>query len=215
MRSTSRLTKATLGVFLLGVVIALALLWRRDKAAEAVTTASAGLPVIMHTAGGRLEVATVTAAEAFRLADEKELLGLDLGTTVSHIQVTAVYRYYIEMAREWPIKVRGQTAIVEANTVMVQAPVGFDTQTLQKHTASGWARFNKQENLDKLERSLSPLLEARAAGYRTQALDTARKSVSDFVTKWLLRYHPLPQGGVTCVEVLFPGESASAHPRCA
>src|SRR4030095_11753539 len=118
--------------------------------------------MVMHTSGGRLEVATVTGPQAFKLdAPPKSLLGVDVVKTVSHIQANVVYRYHIEMAKEWPIKVRGSTAIVEAAEIKPTLPVAFDSATMEKQTKSGWARFDKDENLDQLERSLSPQLEER------------------------------------------------------
>ena len=160
--------------------------------------------------GGRLEVATVTVTEAVKLANPKELLGINLGTTASQVQVPVIYRYFIEMAKEWPITLAGQTLIVHAGEIKTQLPVAFDTRTIEKYTTSGWARFNKTENLDKLERSLSPLLEARAPGYKKLAIESARKSVSDFVTSWLLKHHPQPDGTAPHVKVYFPEESTAA-----
>ena len=169
----NRTTQIAIGVAALTAVIALALLWSREKPADPVRAASAAVPLVMHTSGGRLEVATVRAVEAFKLAE--------------------------------------QTAVVEAGEIQPQLPVAFDTRTMEKYTASGWARFNKNDNLERLERSLSPLLEARAHGHKKLAIESARKSVSDFVTTWLLKYHPLERGTVPRVEVVFPGEVSSAQ----
>jgi hypothetical protein len=196
-------------VFLLVVALFAWWLWPREKPSE-YKAASGSVPIIMHTSGGRLEVATVTVTEAFKLANPKELLGFNLGTTVSQVQVPAIYRYFIEMAKEWPITLDGKSVIVQAGEIRTQLPVAFDTRTIEKYTTSGWARFDKAENLEKLERSLSPLLEARASGYKQLAVESARKSVSDFVTKWLLKHHPLPDGTAPRVQVFFPGESRTA-----
>lgn len=205
----SRTAKTAVVAAAVAASVAVAVIWLRAKPADPVKAASAGVPLVMHTSGGRLEVANVKTVEAFKLADPMEVLGVDLGTTVSHVQVAVVYRYYIDMAKEWPIRLAGQTAIVEAGEIKPQLPVAFDTSTMEKNTASGWARFNKQDNLDKLEQSLSPLLEARAYGYRNLAIESARKTVSDFVTTWLIKYHPLEPGQAPRVEVVFPGEAAS------
>lgn len=207
----SKLKHAATVAFLFLLIIAVfAWFSLREMPSEKYTTASASVPLVMHTSGGRLEVATVTVTEAFKLANPKELLGIDLGTTVSQIQVPVIYRYFIEMAKEWPITPAGQSVMVQAGEIKTQLPVAFDTRTVEKYTTSGWARFNKTENLKKLERSLSPLLEARAPGYKKLALESARKSVSDFVTTWLLKHHPLPDGTAPRVQVFFPGESTAA-----
>ena len=207
-----RTKQATAGAaLLLAVIVVSAWLWPHERPTDKSTAASASVPLVMHTSGGRLEVATVTATEAFKLATPKELLGIDLGTTVSQIQVPVVYRFYIEMTKEWPITPDGQSLIVQAGEIKPQLPVAFDTRTIEKHTTSGWARFNKAANLDKLERSLSPLLEARAPGYKQLATEAARKSVSDFVTTWLLKHHPLPDGTTRRVHVFFPGEAPTTQ----
>jgi hypothetical protein len=180
------------------------------------TVATADVPIVMHTSGGRLEVATVTATEAFKLdGPPKSLLGVDLGHTVSHVQVKVVYRYYIDMAKEWPIQVRGSTAVVEADEVKPSLPVAFDTATMEKQTKSGWARFDKHENLDKLERLLSSELEKRAYGYRSLALDSARRSVADFVRTWLIKEQHWKQGPTHQVNVVFPGEKSALEPTTA
>jgi hypothetical protein len=189
-------------------VIALAwLVWPREKPNSRVTVATTDVPIVMHTSGGRLEVATVTASESFKLdAPPKSLLGVDLGKTVSNVQVKVVYRYHIEMAKEWPIKIQGTAAIVEAGEVRPTLPVAFDTATMEKQTTSGWARFDKHENLDELERRLSPKLEERAYGYKGLALESARKSVGDFVRIWLVKEQHSPQSVRYQVQVVFPGE---------
>ena len=206
----NKIKQATAVAFIFLIIAVFAWLWPREKPSEKYTAASASVPLVMHTSGGRLEVATVTVTEAFKLANPKELLGINLGTTVSQVQVPVIYRYFIEMAKEWPITLAGQTLIVQAGEIKTQLPVAFDTRTIEKYTTSGWARFNKTENLDKLERSLSPLLEARAPGYKKLAIESARKSVSDFVTSWLLKHHPQPDGTAPRVQVYFPEESTAA-----
>ncbi len=163
----NRIKQATAVAFILVVIVVSAWLWPKAKPSEKYTAASASVPLVMHTSCGRLEVATVTVTEAFKLANPKALLGIHLGTTVSQVQVPVIYRYFIEMAKEWPITSDEQALIiVQAGEIKTQLPVAFDTRTMEKYTTSGWALFNKAENLDKLEQALSPLLEARAPGYK-------------------------------------------------
>jgi hypothetical protein len=79
------------------------LLWPSEKPRGKLSSATPDVPIVMHTDGGRLEVATVTATEAFQFeAPPQSLLGIDLGKTVSHVQVKVVYRYHIDMAKEGP-----------------------------------------------------------------------------------------------------------------
>lgn len=203
--------QAIVSAFFLLVIALSVWFWFKwsEVPAEKYTAASSSIPIVMHTSGGQLVVATVTVTEGFKLKNAKELLGIDLGTTVSQIQVPVVYRYYIEMAKEWPIDVDGNTLMVKAGEIKTLLPVAFDTRTMEKYTTSGWARFNKMENLDKLEHAISPLLEARAIGYKKLTVEAARKSVTDFVTTWLAKNHPQTNGKKLRVQVLFPGEISS------
>lgn len=125
---------------------------------------------------------------------------------MSHVQTKVVYRFHIEMAKEWPIRFQGTTAVVEAGEIKPTLPVAFDTATMEKQTKSGWARFDKHKNLDELERRMSPELEKRAHGYKALALESARKSVGDFVRTWLVKEQHWQQGATYSVQAVFPGE---------
>ncbi|NBU24435.1 MAG: hypothetical protein EBS39_02200 [Gammaproteobacteria bacterium] len=171
-------------------------------------------PVVMRTKGGLLEVATVRALERFTREDSRDFWGIDLGTTVSQIQVPVTYRFHIEMAREWPIELRGRTAIARAPAIKPSLPVAFDTTAMEKYTRAGWARFNKEENLEALERSMTSTLAERAAGdaYRGLAEDAARRTIAEFVTTWLLKETDWKRDPLHKVVVLFPGEKPPPLP---
>ena len=209
-RMNQRMRLAVSAAALAGAVVLLGwLFWPKAKPTGSVIVGTADVPVVMHTSGGRLEVATVSATESFRFdAPAKALLGVDLGKTVSQVQAKVVYRYYIDMAVQWPIRFSGTTAVVEAGEIKPTVPVAFDTATMQKQTMSGWARFDKRENLDELERRMSPELAKRAMGYQGLALESARKSVGDFVRTWLIKEQHWKQGTTLTVRVVFPGEPA-------
>ncbi|MBL8288870.1 MAG: hypothetical protein JNL85_12875 [Rubrivivax sp.] len=196
------------------MLLAAGLAWTlrpKDQAAGRVTVTAADVPVVMHTSGGRLEVATVTATELFRLdAPPRTFFGIDLGSTVSQVRVKVVYRYHIEMAKEWPIRFQGAGAVVEAGAVKPTLPVAFDTATLEKETRSGWGRFDKHQNLFELERRMTPELDRRSLGYQGLALEAARRSVGDFVRTWLVKERFWPAGTATTVQVVFPGEPLPA-----
>jgi hypothetical protein len=197
----------------LAAAVALAgwLAWDRFFARSSVIETSvgaSGLPVVMRSAGGLLEISTVTVHERFKRTDTKEFWGIPLGTTVSIIQVPVTYRYHIEMAKEWPIHIDGKTAVVRAGEVKPSLPVAFDTATMEKYTQSGWARFNKDENLALLEKSITPELKTRAAipAIRQLAVDAGRQTVREFVTTWLLKEQGWKRDADHKVVVLFPGE---------
>ncbi|RYY72689.1 MAG: hypothetical protein EOO24_47375 [Comamonadaceae bacterium] len=170
-----------------------------------------GMPVVMPTSGGRLEVASVTVYERFRREDVKNLLGVELpmlGTTETHLQLRTVYRYHIEMQRAWPIERHGDAWVVRAGAVKPSLPVAFDTRDLQHYTREGWARFNASESTVDLLRGISPELETRAQlpAYRQLAADAGRKTVADFVRTWLLEQRHATDPAKAKVVVLYPGE---------
>jgi hypothetical protein len=169
---------------------------------------ASGIPVVMRSPGGLLEIATVTVYERFKRTDTKEFWGIPLGTTVSIIQVPVIYRYHIEMAKEWPIHISGKTAVVRAGDVKPSLPAAIDTAGMEKYTQNGWARFNKEENLETLERSMTPELAIRAnnPAIRQLAVDAGRQTVREFVTSWLLRQQGWKRDADSKVVVLFPGE---------
>lgn len=213
------LRSGLVGVVLTAAAVALGIGWvahRLDGDTREVrsTIVAPEKPVVMRTKGGLLEVATVRALERFTREDSRDFWGLDLGTTVSQIQVPVTYRFHIEMAREWPIEIRGRTAIARAPAIKPSLPVAFDTTLMEKYTRAGWARFNKEENLEALERSMTPTLAERAAGdaYRGLAEDAARKTLAEFITIWLLKETDWKRDPAHKVIVLFPGEKPPPLP---
>ena len=104
---------------------------------------------------------------------------------------------------------RGQTAVVVAPDLRPSLPVAIDTGTWREKTESGWARFDKHEQLEALRRSLSADLEERAADERRVALarEASRRTIGEFVEKWLLVKDPAWKAGAfTAVKVYFPDE---------
>jgi hypothetical protein len=169
---------------------------------------ASGVPVVMRSPGGLLEISTVTVYERFRRTDTREFWGIPLGTTVSIIQVPVTYRYHIEMAREWPIYINGTTATVRTAEVKPSLPAAIDTAKMEKYTQNGWARFNKDENLETLERSITPELQNRAGvpAIRQLAMDAGRQTVREFVTTWLLKEQGWKRDPQYKVLVVFPGD---------
>ena len=168
-------------------------------------------PIVMPTNGGQLGVAILTAKERFTRTTHSEILGLELpfGKTTSHVQAGVTYRYHIEMEKRWPISVKGKTAVVHAPKIEPTLPVAFDTATLQKYTESGWARFDKNENLAELERTITGQLQNRATSpqYEQMVKDAARQTVQSFVSTWLLSNQQWGREPEYRVVVLFPGET--------
>ena len=112
------------------------------------------------------------------------------------------------------LEVRGLTAIARAPAIKPSLPVAFDTTLMEQYTRAGWARFNKEENLEALQRSMTPTLAARASGgaYRGLAEDAGRKTIAEFVTIWLLKETDWKRDPAHKVVVLFPGEARPPLP---
>ena len=170
-------------------------------------------PEVIETGGGRLLVATVRAVERFTKKDPKDILGVPLGTTESQVQATVTYRYHITMEKRWPVEIDGKTAIVRAPKIEATLPAAFDTATVRKYTANGWARFNKDENLETLERTITGQIQSRAVSpqYDQIVKDASRETVRAFVSTWLLSQRKWGREPEFRIVVLFPGESLAAR----
>ena len=77
---------------------------------------------------------------------------------------------------------------------------------MQKQTVSGWARFDKHENLAELEHRVTPELANRANGYLVLALPSARISVANFARSWLSKNHYWDNLKIADVKVIFPDD---------
>jgi hypothetical protein len=167
-------------------------------------------PVISTIPGGLLETATIRMGEDFYKSDALTWWGIYLGNTVSHIQVAATYRYGVPLADPgWEVVTRGQTAVVVAPVLRASVPVAIDTSTWRERTANGWARFDKDEQLEALRKGVSGDLEQRANDERRIALarEASRRTIGEFVEKWLLLKDPLwKPGPFSVVKVVFQDE---------
>ena len=171
--------------------------------------------VLMPTNGGQLEIATVTAQEALERESSGKyrvlggLFEVDLGTTYSRVRVTAVYRYHLKMASVWKLELRSdRTCVVRTSQVEPTLPVAFDTATLERFTTSGWARFDKHENLADLERSLTAALAGMSRRHLASAMEVGRPVLQKWVADWLLKYER--DGGSYKVLIVYPGEEIPA-----
>lgn len=112
------------------------------------------------------------------------------------------------MEKKWPVSINGKIAVVRSPEIKPTLPVAFDTATVQKYTESGWARFDKNENLAELEKTITGKLQARALSpqYDQIVKDAARETVKVFVSTWLLGTRSWGREPEYRVVVLFPGE---------
>ncbi|MFN7564102.1 MAG: hypothetical protein ACK5TH_20205 [Prosthecobacter sp.] len=164
---------------------------------------------VLSSEGDVLELATMETHETVTKADSLSVFNdlVYLGTTESEIRVPVVYRFHLKLSDDWRLSVKDGRCVVIAPAIRPSLPPAIRTDGMEKKTEAGWLRFNATENLDKLEKDLTPMLEKRA-GSHTQipsVRDNCRRSVAKFVRQWLLRESGA-EGAIKDIVVIFPDE---------
>ena len=169
------------------------------------------IPQITATHGDVLELAVFRAEETFKRTDERRIGWgwVYLGTTVAEIRVPVSFRYHLRLSDPWRLAARGQLCVVLAPPIRPSLPPAIHTDEMERRAESGWARFDKNEQLEALQRSLTPALEQRAGDTNHLALvrEACRHSVAEFVKKWLLHEKQWQPDRFTSIVVLFPDEA--------
>lgn len=160
--------------------------------------------------GDILELATMESDETISKYDMKTMFNdvVYLGTTESEIRVPAVYRFHLKLSDDWKLSTNGNVVTVIAPIIRPSLPPAIRTERMEKRSESGWLRFNKEENLAALEKSLTPTLERRAGspGKIKQVREVCRKSVAEFVKNWLLKEQQWKPDGLAAIVVVFADE---------
>lgn len=167
-------------------------------------------PEFISTNGGVLTVAWVKGYETFERRSPSELevglfkVPLPFGETVSEISTAAKYQYQIRLDKRWPIRCSQSQCVVRTGPIELADPVAIYHDETKWKTASGWARFDKAQNLEALNRSLGQVLAARGSLPRNRdlALRDGRAEVEKFVREWLVR----EKFSASKIVVLYPGE---------
>lgn len=174
------------------------------------TTFIEAIPEVRGTGLGNLELATVELTEILTTTDERTVLwdSVSLGETLSEIRVPVTYRYHLRLADAWQLEVSGGTCLVLAPEIRPSLPPAIDTRRMTKRSDNGWLRFNADDQLAELERSLTPTLSAYAGDPRHIDLirDEARATVAAFVQSWLLREDQWREDRFRAIVVRFPDE---------
>lgn len=163
---------------------------------------------VMRTNGGLLQVSTIRSPELFQTTQDHTIFGVHVGQTTSQIRVPATFNYHVELAREWKITVRDNTFIVIAPRVKPTLPVAIDTAKLEKLTSGTWSLLTGTSELDQLQKSITQSLAQKAATplFIQLQREAARKTVTEFVTQWVLEQRSgKPATGYT-VRVFFADE---------
>lgn len=161
----------------------------------------------MRTAGGLLEVSTIRAREQFDKSFVYSVLGQEVGKTVAHIRVPATYRYHIELAPTWEVLRIGEVFKVITPPVKPSLPVAVDLAKMEKDVGGTWflVPFNEVDDLNALEREITRKLAEKAASpaYLQLQREHARKTVTEFVEKWLVTQQAWKAAENPRIEVVF------------
>ena len=182
---------------------------------DAIRTGSRKVPEFIATNGGVLTIAWVKGYESFekRNPSEAELrlpaggavkIPLPFGVTVSEIRTAAKYQYQIRMEKRWPMECTELRCVVRTGPVELAEPVALYQEETERKSQSGWARFDKAEKLEELNRSLGPALVSRGNEPRNRDLGMrdGRAEVERFVREWMSRAGHAERA----IVVLYPGE---------
>ncbi len=176
-------------------------------------TFRSSLPSIQSTGGDVLELATSESEEIITREEERRI-GWDwiyLGKTVAEIRARVTFRYHVRLSDAWELTVRSNVCIVRAPQIRPSLPPAIHSDTMERRAESGWARFDKNERLAELEKSMTGVLSERAKDplHVESVRETCRKSVAEFVKRWLLKEEHWRTDRFTSIIVIFPDEIES------
>ncbi len=175
------------------------------------TTFVAAIPSFTPDTGIKLELASFEATEILRSTDERWVAWdlISLGTTVTEIRVPVTYRYHLRLDEPWQLEVEGQSCVVHAPQIRPNLPPAIDTGGMEKYSDRGWLRFNENEQMEGLERSLTEILSQRASDSRHLEMvrERCRLEVAEFVRSWLLVEDHWREDRFRSVTVVFADES--------
>lgn len=174
------------------------------------TTFVSAIPRLVPDGGAVLELAAFEATETLSRTDDKRIFFdlVPLGATVSEIRIPVTYRYHLRLDEEWTLSVSDGTCVVHAPPIRPTLPPAIHTDRMERRSESGWLRFNEDEEMETLLRSLTPSLEDRAqdADHLELVRERCRRRVGEFVRSWLLLEDQWGDGRFTHVEVIFSDE---------
>lgn len=179
------------------------------KTGQITTAFVEDIPAVTSTHGDILELATLTSNETFSREESTTLAWgyLPTTTTTAEIRVPATYRYHLRLSGKWQLATRGNVCVVLAPPIEPSLPPAIDTARMEKKAASGWASFDKNTMLEDLEKSITQHLSKRAGNPKHVDLvrEQCRRSVAEFVQKWLVKNLQWPEK-LKAVVVVFPDE---------
>ncbi len=174
------------------------------------TTFVSAIPRLAPDGGALLELAAFEATEILSETDDRRTFFdmVPLGATVSEIRVPVTYRYHLRLDEEWRLDVSDGVCIVHAPPIRPTLPPAIHTDRMEKRSESAWLRFDEDEQMEALEKSLTPTLSERAADpdHLQLVREPCRRRVAEFVQSWLLLEDQWGPDRFTHVEVFFADE---------
>jgi hypothetical protein len=179
----------------------------------------AAIPSFTPDSGVKLELAALEATETLRSTDELRVAWdlIPLGTTITEIRVPVTYRYHLRLDEPWRLEVFDQSCVVHAPPIRPTLPPAINTAGLERSSERGWLRFNEDEQMEELERSLTAVLSDRAADavHLEMVRERCRLEVAEFVRSWLLMEDHWRDDRFRSVTVVFSDEidrDPATHP---
>jgi len=203
---------AVVAALCVGALVSLGYMKLRDfafwsRTGDEVRTGMGTEILFMRTPGGLLEVSTMRMTEQFDKRFVYEVLGLQVGETVAHVRVPATYRYHIQLAPLWKIERTDDVFRVVTPPLKPSLPVAVDLAHLEQDEGGTWllVPFNADKDREALMREITGKLAQKAASPAYLALqrEDARKTVTEFVEKWLVTQEPWKSAKQPRIEVVF------------
>lgn len=180
------------------------------------TTFVSAIPRLVPDGGTLLELAAFEAVETLSRTDDRRIFFdlVPVGSTVSEIRLPVTYRYHLRLDEPWTLSVSDGVCVVRAPAIRPTLPPAIHTDRMEKRSESGWLRFDETEQMEALERSLTPRLAARAQDpdHLDLVRERCRRRVAEFVQSWLLLEDQWGPERFTHVEVIFADEKDDEPP---
>jgi hypothetical protein len=185
------------------------------KSGSITETFIAAIPHLLSDGAGNLEVCAYEVTESLVLENDQSvffgLLPLGKITTKADFKVT--YRYHICLHNKLRLDVQDNTIIVYPSSVCPTLPPAVHTDTIKIIQAQSLLRFDGAEQKDLVIKRLTPVVSRFAEEHLAKMdinggiiMDNARKSVAEFVQKWLIGEGHWKEGRFTEIKVHFPND---------
>lgn len=162
--------------------------------------------IVLRSAGGLLQTATIEVEEVLDTTITHRLLGMKIGETTPRVRVRAFYHYHVRLDPEWRVVRRGDVITALAPALTPTLPIAIDTATIETAVAGTWllVPITGDDDIEALERTITEKLARKATSdeYKRRALEESRKTVQEFIENWAVHSG---HRGVTA-HVVFDGE---------